>query len=151
MLSKDNIIALGVVIFVVVVVITIFSLLPHAVQKKYGPLYQPPPPKGISVINGNIIWTYDNSTNTIILLAAGTDNSTNSYLAYPYSCPRVEGVPFCVIGVTAGQKLIFKYPITISAVSGLNVSYNESLGFWNHTVTVLQTTNLTILNFTTIA
>jgi hypothetical protein len=118
-------------------------------KKNYGTLYQPPSPKGISIIDGNVIWTYDNATNTIILFAGRTNNSTNSGIARPYSCAQ-KNVPLCEIRVTKGQKLIFYYPLTIGpeVVGNLTVSYNESLGWWNHTVTVLQTTNLTILNFT---
>ena len=48
-------------------------------------LFQPPPPKGITVVSGLVTWYYDNATSTIIVLNATTSNTK--------------------IGVIAGQKI----------------------------------------------
>ena len=90
-------------------------------------LYQPPPPKGIAIISGNIIWSYNNSTATIIIFNA-TSNSGEA-------CTVIGNwtMSNCAISVMQGQKielatLRINYLVNGTAFGGaFNVTTAEKL------------------------
>jgi hypothetical protein len=118
------------VLFVAIVaVILVLSQSGYSGQKLYLThiLYQPAPPKGISVISGNLIWYYDNESNTNVLL-----NVTN------YSS---------IISVVKGQKIAF------TGITGpgrgnatINSSHDLNNSFLVNTFIVTNTGDLSIVS-----
>jgi hypothetical protein len=89
MSATTNVIAIAAIVIAVVALFLVFG---HVIGQSKSTvaggktLFQPRPPTGISVVSGNIIWYYDNSTSTVVVLNA---------------------TPNCTIGVTKGQSIKF--------------------------------------------
>jgi hypothetical protein len=126
----------------IILLLTYLLIEIYAKPKIISQLYQPTPPKGISVIAGNITWTYDNATNSIIIL-----NARNSSTGAP--CPS-HNYQYCEIEVMKNQKIQFDSPlITIEDNKIRNITTNSSTWWWPISFYINQTGNITIMNFTT--
>jgi hypothetical protein len=127
-----NTIAIGIAAFVLIVLLAAFVYTNYfGSQKTSVPAgseapYRPLPPKGISVVSGNVIWHYDNSTASIII----TGFSQND-----------------IIGVTEGQEISMgmSQPAWMRYESNTSVLYQLRQ---NQPYEVTQTGNASIVNKT---
>ena len=122
-----------VVVAIVVSILFLFYSQSNMSHKLLGPLYQPLPPKGISVISGNVTWYYDNATNTIIVFSAMA-NATSD-------CPTHSGTEECTIGVIKGQKIKFNQSLTFVLVE------NGVIRLGNETLEMNMTGNISLLKW----
>ena len=83
-------IAAGIVVIAIILLLALFIYTYYFSAPNPGMnsvsknMYRPPPPKGISIIAGNVVWYYDNITRSVVITSFSQNN---------------------IIMVTAGQEL----------------------------------------------
>ncbi len=80
----------GIIVMAIILLLALFIYAhyfsaPHpGINSVSENLYRPPPPKGISIVAGNVVWHYDNMTRSVVITSFSQNN---------------------IIMVTAGQEL----------------------------------------------
>jgi hypothetical protein len=101
--------------------------------------FQPPPPKGISVISGIVAWYYSNLTKTIVVI-----NATSPTNCLVTSNPNQTSE--CIISVTKGQKITLTRPVYVYYNYSVPQPLIDCLGYANYTCIINETGNLTLSN-----